>query len=165
MSPRRAHDAETIARYPPGVRAEMTTPDTHAWPTRLAWASAAAVAWPVLALARWLNPDPRGFGTHEQLGLEPCRFEAVTHIPCPGCGLTTSFAAMAHGHPLDAFSAHPMGPCLFALTLFVAVFAPFAIARRYPVLALLARRETNAALSVTLALGLVTLALRLLARR
>jgi len=125
----------------------------------------AAVAWPVLTLSRWLRPDARGFGTHEQLGLEPCRFQAVTHIPCPGCGLTTSFAAMAHGHPLDAFAAHPMGPALFLLTVFVAGFAPFAIARPYPVLALLGRRETSAALSLTLALGLVTLCVRIVQSR
>lgn len=135
------------------------------WTTRLVWIALAAGAWPVLAIARWLSPDARGFGTHEQLGLEPCRFEAVTHIPCPGCGLTTSFAAMAHGHPLDAFAAHPMGPALFALTLFVALFAPFAVARPYPLLTLLGRRETSAALGVTLALGLVTLALRVVHAR
>ncbi|MBL8600906.1 MAG: DUF2752 domain-containing protein [Myxococcales bacterium] len=129
--------------------------------TRLAWSFGGLAALTVVALSVWLRPDPRGHGTHEQLGLAPCAFEAVTHIPCPGCGLTTSFSNMAHGHLGAAFGAHLMGPFLFALTLFVALFAPYALWRAYPVGALLSHRAAGALLSVTLAAGLVTFALRL----
>lgn len=139
-------------------------PSTRPWLTRSLWAAMGAVAWVVISLSRWLTADGRGHGTHEQLGLPPCRFEAVTHIPCPGCGLTTSFTHMAHFDVVSALRAHPMGPALFLLTLFVALASPFAIRRAYPVNELLARREAGPVLGVTLALGLGTFAFRLLHR-
>ena len=46
----------------------------------------------VLGTARLLEPDPRGFGTHTQLGLAPCAFARITGRPCPTCGMTTAFA-------------------------------------------------------------------------
>ena len=98
-------------------------PPTTAPPSlldRAAWAFALAATWPVVLLSAWLHPDGRGFGTHQQLGLPPCSFEAVTRVPCPGCGLTTSFTNMAHLHVVDAFRAHLMGPLLFLLTALVA---------------------------------------------
>ncbi len=67
----------------------------------------------VLLLSRWLQPDPRGFGTHEQLYLQPCNFHALTGLPCPSCGMTTAFAHMARGEVLQAFKAQPMGALLF----------------------------------------------------
>jgi hypothetical protein len=70
-----------------------------------------------LIAARLLHPDARGFGTHTQLGLPPCAFRAWTGLPCPTCGLTTSFAYMARLQLTSAFAAHPLGPLLFALTL------------------------------------------------
>lgn len=71
----------------------------------------------VLSLALWLNPDPRGFGTHEQLGLAPCDFMVRNGYPCPSCGLTTSFANMAELNPVTALEANPAGVLLFLLTL------------------------------------------------
>jgi hypothetical protein len=67
----------------------------------------------VLAVSRTLTPDARGFGTHEQLGLPACAFFAWTGIPCPTCGLTTSFAHCARGELSAAFEAHALGPLLF----------------------------------------------------
>lgn len=138
--------------------------EEHAWLTRLFWLVAGAGSWLVLGLSAWLRPDPRGFGSHQQLGLPPCTFEAMTHVPCPGCGLTTSFANMAHGHVLRAFGAHLMGPLLFLLTLGVAIAAPWATKRAYPVTRVLAHPSATAVLSVTLAAGLITFALRLVHR-
>lgn len=43
-----------------------------------------------------------------------CAFSNLTGIPCPGCGLTRSFVCFAHGHFLDAFHWHPLGPLLFS---------------------------------------------------
>jgi len=63
-------------------------------------------------LSAWLTPRPEGHGTHQQLGLPPCMFLARTGYPCPSCGLTTSFAAMAHGQAGQAFAAHAAGPVL-----------------------------------------------------
>jgi hypothetical protein len=89
------------------------------WPglTRcLWWGVTGAVALSVLVTARWLEPDPTGVGTHVQLGLPPCAFLYFTKLPCPTCGLTTSFAHMARLQVTQAFQAHWLGPPLFALT-------------------------------------------------
>ena len=61
----------------------------------------------VLTVAALLTPRRAGFGTHEELGLPPCSFLARTGYPCASCGMTTSFAAMAHGRLVEAFLAHP----------------------------------------------------------
>ena len=114
-----------------------------------------------MAIAAWLQPDHRGFGTHQQLGLPPCSFEAVTHVPCPGCGLTTSFTNMAHLHVVDAFRAHLMGPLLFALTLAVAVAAPGGVRRGWSVIRALSLPWLTIYLGVTLAAGMVTFGVRL----
>lgn len=63
----------------------------------------------VLGLAARLVPSAQGLGTHVQLGLAPCAMWAATGLPCPACGLTTSFAHMAHLQPLLALRAHPVG--------------------------------------------------------
>lgn len=131
------------------------------WPTRLFWAFTGLVAGVVVALSAWLNPSPQGFGTHQQLGLPPCTFEAMTTVPCPGCGLTTSFAHMAHGHLLQAFGAHLMGPFLFAITLAYAVSAPWAVRRALPLPTVINHNATAPALMVTLGAGLITFGLRL----
>ena len=67
----------------------------------------------VLGASMWLTPDPYGVGTHEQLGLSPCGMLIDHGWPCPGCGLTTSFAAVAHGRFVEAFRAQFAGPFLF----------------------------------------------------
>ena len=71
----------------------------------------------VLTLSFWLSPDPRGYGTHEQLGLAPCSFLAVHGIPCLSCGMTTAFAGMAHLRPDIAVAASPFGALLFLVCL------------------------------------------------
>lgn len=76
-----------------------------------------AVILCVLALSLWLKPDGRLYGTHEQLGLPPCASRALLGIPCPSCGLTTSFALMSHGQPGLALEAHYLGPFLYVGTL------------------------------------------------
>jgi hypothetical protein len=49
---------------------------------------------------------------------ETCMSRLVLGISCPGCGLTRSFAAMAHGEFWRAFVFNPMGPVLFVLCFF-----------------------------------------------
>jgi hypothetical protein len=66
----------------------------------------------VLCVAVWLTPRSAGYGTHQQLGLPPCSFLSRTGYPCPSCGLTSSFAAMAHGRIAEALRDHPFGPPL-----------------------------------------------------
>jgi hypothetical protein len=42
----------------------------------------------------------------------PCPFRALTGVPCPMCGMTTSVEATLHGHPGSALAANPAGPVL-----------------------------------------------------
>lgn len=63
----------------------------------------------LLGVALWLTPDPRGFGTHTQLGQPECGFLLVTKLPCPTCGMTTAFAHAVRGQWLRAIVAQPMG--------------------------------------------------------
>jgi hypothetical protein len=64
-----------------------------------------------------LVPDPRGYGTHTQLGLLPCSFLTMTGRLCPTCGMTTSFAWMTRGNLVRSWQANPAG-CLLALLSF-----------------------------------------------
>jgi hypothetical protein len=75
----------------------------------------------VIVLGFAVTPDPRGYGTHEQLGLAPCRFLALTGVPCPGCGVTTSIAHAARFDLAAAFAQQPLG-------IVVALLAPLAAA-------------------------------------
>ena len=74
----------------------------------------------VLALASQLRPDPRGWGTHEQLGLPPCTFLTVAGIRCPACGMTTAWSNFMHGRMADALRANASGTVLAAVALVVA---------------------------------------------
>lgn len=93
-----------------------TTPASAAKAARWVGAAVAAPCLGVLLVALWLTPKPSGMGTHEELGLPPCSTLARTGLPCPSCGLTTSFANMAHGRVPAAIQAHPFGPVLFLAT-------------------------------------------------
>ena len=68
----------------------------------------------VLTIAACLTPDPRGDGTHTQLGLPPCGWVVRFNKPCPTCGMTTAFAHAAHLNLWKSFKTQPMG-CLLAL--------------------------------------------------
>jgi hypothetical protein len=70
----------------------------------------------VLLLAAWLEPSPLGHSTHTQLGLGQCTFLTLTGVPCPMCGMTTTFALMAHGRPFAALRTQPFGVLLFSAT-------------------------------------------------
>lgn len=84
----------------------------------------AALAGAVLTIARFLPPSASGVGTHERLGLPPCLFLKLTGVPCPSCGLTTSFAHAAKLHFYDALIAQPFGLLLFFLTV---LFVPLSL--------------------------------------
>lgn len=79
-----------------------------------------AAALAPLALAAWLRPDPRGYGTHRQLGTGPCGMLIVTGYPCPTCGMTTAFAHTVRGQWLRAAWVQPAG---FVMALGVAATA------------------------------------------
>ncbi|MGQ9732229.1 MAG: DUF2752 domain-containing protein [Candidatus Zipacnadales bacterium] len=73
-------------------------------------------------IPRWLTPDARGYGTHEQLFLPKCMFHEITTLPCPTCGLTTSFAHLTHGHLAMAFRTHPAGPLIYVMMVVGGVY-------------------------------------------
>jgi len=72
----------------------------------------------LLGVARWLEPDPSGVGTHTQLGLPPTFVMEHLGTPCPLCGMTTSWAHTMEGNLIAAFLAQPAG-ALFALTAMI----------------------------------------------
>lgn len=125
---------------------------------RLVGASLALPGALVLGLARWLEPSPAGVGTHLQLGLNPCVMLVLTGIPCPMCGMTTTFAHMADGQLLGALANQPAGVVLFAITV-VGTLVGLAdmllgrgIWRR--VLAWIGPRETRVAIALLMVMGL-----------
>ncbi len=84
------------------------------WPVRCVLLVAAAGTLGLLGLARRLEPDPRGFGTHTQLGMPPCSFLRMTGRLCPTCGMTTAFAWSVRGRVDRSWQANPAG-CVLAL--------------------------------------------------
>jgi len=48
-----------------------------------------------------------------------CLFRRLTGYPCPSCGLTRGFVAMAHGQWLEVLHACPLAALLYAATAFV----------------------------------------------
>ena len=69
----------------------------------------ALVTFGVLGLAAWLPPAPDGVGTHVRLNLPPCNWVTLSRVPCPTCGMTTSFAHVADGNLWEGFMCQPFG--------------------------------------------------------
>jgi len=86
---------------------------------RLLLAAIVLAAVGALATARWLAPDRRGYGTHEQLGWAPCWFQTWTGRRCPTCGMTTAWAYAVRGQVLSALSASAGGAAACGTTLLV----------------------------------------------
>lgn len=74
------------------------------------------------ALAALVDPDPRGFGTHQQFGFPPCSIRVVFGVPCPSCGGTTSVAHFVRGEWLQALRANV---AVFSLATVCAAFVPW----------------------------------------
>jgi hypothetical protein len=95
----------------------------HSVPTpRLGWLGRsvagllAVMSLAVLIIAVRLNPDSRGIGTHEQLGLAPCGMLDRLGVPCPTCGMTTSFALLLDGRLGASLTNQPSGTLLAFIT-------------------------------------------------
>jgi hypothetical protein len=101
------------------------------WWVRGVLVGIAVVLAAVFIVAVLLNPyypdgTPRRMGTHEQF-LAECTFKKVTGLPCPSCGMTTSFALTVRGDP-RAFQANCVG-ALLALVCLAAV--PWCVASAF----------------------------------
>jgi hypothetical protein len=83
----------------------------------------------VFSVAVWLDPydggSARRMATHRQLGLPPCTFYDVTKLPCPSCGMTTSFALLIRGDVLNSLRANAVGTLM---ALFCLAVIPWGIA-------------------------------------
>ena len=96
-----------------------------------------------LVVARSLHPAVGGLGTHEQLGLPPCIFLRLTGIPCPSCGLTTSFAHFVRFELLASFTTQPFGFVLCAATLLSIPFFAILLRRRVKWESLIGSRQAQ----------------------
>jgi hypothetical protein len=77
----------------------------------------------LFAVRRFTTPATSGTGTHEQLGLAPCRFRELFGFRCPGCGVTTAVSHFAHGEPGLALATQPLGAILAAVALLLPLVA------------------------------------------
>jgi len=95
----------------------------------------------LFATALMVEPSPSGLGTHRRLGLPPCSLYALTGVPCPTCGVTTSLAHMARLNVLEALRTQPMGAVVFTAMLLSAAFCGATIVSgRGPMIWLQSRR-------------------------
>ena len=85
-----------------------------------------------LLVASRLQPDSRGLGTHQQLGLPPCSMRMLFGIRCPGCGMTTSWAYFTQGEWLASAQANVAGFLLAWFSLAVTVIAVRSVVTGYP---------------------------------
>lgn len=101
-----------------------------------------AVPWAaVFVVALCLDPYQDGRvwlqETHRQLGMQPCTFQELVGLPCPSCGMTTSFALLMHGDLWNSLQANFVGS---ALAIFGLVFIPWSVASAWQGRLLLVRR-------------------------
>ncbi|TAD78364.1 MAG: DUF2752 domain-containing protein [Oscillatoriales cyanobacterium] len=69
------------------------------------------------------------FGTTGLRSPFACPVHWLTGIPCPGCGMTRSFVAIARGQLPAAVDYHPFGPVLFGGLVLWAVQGALALRR------------------------------------
>ncbi|HEV7504248.1 MAG TPA: DUF2752 domain-containing protein [Thermoanaerobaculia bacterium] len=62
-----------------------------------------------------------------------CLLRRVFHLPCPGCGMTRAFAALAKGDWRAAVSLHPLAPVVAAELVLGWAAWGLALASRRPV--------------------------------
>ncbi len=79
----------------------------------------------IFLAAAWVAPSERGVGTHHQLGLPTCGWIVAADLPCPTCGMTTSFSHAVRGQFLQSLFAQPMGLFLAIGIFLTGVFAIF----------------------------------------
>jgi hypothetical protein len=113
-----------------------------------------------LVTARTLDPDVRGYGTHEQLGWSPCWFRKAVGRPCPVCGMTTAWAYAVRGEALAAVTANSSGAVVCGMA---AIAGPWLIASAAAGRWLIAKPTPR--ITLTIATALFALALLDWARR
>ena len=84
-------------------------PDRLSARGRILAAIIAAICLAVLITGARLPPSPTGMATHTAMGFDECQFYKRTGLPCPSCGMTTSFAWFTRGNVLASCWIQPMG--------------------------------------------------------
>jgi len=114
--------------------AANTVPSGHLpLPHRLALFAFGGIGMTVFMALRFVTPDSRGVGTHEQFGLLPCFTHALTGFPCPFCGMTTAVTHAARGEWAEAFVVQPAGALIgLAILPGAAACMLLAFVGRYP---------------------------------
>ena len=85
--------------------------------------SALFIAIGFVVLGLFISPDERGFGTHERLGMPPCRMLQWSGVPCPGGGAPPPASPAANGGSLDPTATRPFG---FVCAPFFSAFCAWA---------------------------------------
>lgn len=128
---------------------------------------AACGLWGILLIgifftATQLTPDPSGLGTHQQLGLPTCTVREIFGVPCPSCGMTTSFAHFVRGQFFRSAQTNAAGLWLaVCCTVQIPWCLRIAITGRYGFVYSLSEILLGIVFSVTL-IALVQWAFRLL---
>ena len=90
---------------------------------RLCHAAGGCILLGMLVTARLLQPSEFGFGTHEALGLPPCSAITWFGVPCPTCGMTTSWSYLLRGDLFMSLRCNPGGTCLALVAMVTAVWS------------------------------------------
>jgi hypothetical protein len=109
-------DWTAVDQSPPAIYARQPSPPKLDLGYRLVALGFALACLTVLGVAAHLTPNPKGISSHTGLGLSPCAFEERTGLPCPTCGMTTSFSHFVRGNILASFYVQPLGMILALLT-------------------------------------------------
>ena len=100
------------------------------WGVRVALVLIAAALATVFYVATRVHPydangNPLRMASHTSLGMPACRFKELTDLPCPSCGMTTSFAHRVRGDVLNSLRANWVGT---GLAVFCAFLIPWSLA-------------------------------------
>jgi hypothetical protein len=74
------------------------------------------------------NGEVAKAGTHQQLGLPECNFKSLAGVPCPSCGMTTSFTLLVRADVWNSMQANVAGTLLAGFGL---LFIPWAFASAF----------------------------------
>jgi len=118
-------EVEAIQFKPTAVLAPKIRITGHWWKVRLVPLMIFVLSVGLLGVAAYLDPDSRGHGTHEGLGLPACGFLMTTGIPCVSCGYTTSFALASDGRLWQSIVNQPGGALLALLTAMAALISAY----------------------------------------
>jgi hypothetical protein len=114
----------------------------------------------IFGIAWYLKPyDGQGqaysMATHQQLGLPECTFKRFSGLPCPSCGMSTSFALLVRGDLVNSLKANAVGTLLAALCMAIVPWSLACAVCNRPILVYSMEKALMRIIIVFLALMLV----------